>query len=1388
MIEIVNSQDYENIKNTLKLSPSVKSQHKIIGEWNFNSIKNIEHLGVYRSNRSTFSEGQHYDDGKASLEYLTAIEESGGIVLDGEFVENTMYNSYYSLIDCFLPFRPPAGVVYPMANSSNRQFNVPSANIELAPIAYLNGIDQLDNLPGGDQPFSKTYLPHKDMQYKYWNSATYGVKNNLVIGMTGIKNFNGTPLRNNTFNDYGFITTNVGRGNPYPFAVYDSNFYCNFITVKYQTHLGVPNRFFVDVLQNGSWVQIFSSQDFLNSGDLPQQHSNGVLKIFRDTDKRWKPLSDNRQFPAQVVDFLTEGQIRYLPDGTTKLSDFDDEAIKINGIRIRVVSMTTANCPFELIELSPRLVVDLTDYTLSFSCSTSIGEGTESLPTSNLILGTGDISLSNTDGGFFNENEDSILYQSIGKGVKVVPFQTFELENGKTYQIPIKTLYVENWVESPNYVVSASLNDFMKILQSQKCSSVMISTLFRSVPVSFAVQSVLHSIGVTNFKFLDSETKASDDIKYFYADDTNTVAEVLDEIAKSTQASVYIDAFNNVVCATKDKVLDKSYKLDKKEPEWWLTTEDIKTISVGGHTAEEVTIDERLNPKDVLSQRSLPMNYMSNVSALTKNDTEPINDGEIVYTTKTFLTKRQFPEKKTERLAREDPTKLVGDRFQLQIKSLWSPTGNGSEEENADQGLLYGGVIFSTIERRRLESTDYKGVRTGFFSDTNKYPNFQEFLSVDVLTNKNIPSSIKLIKISPIDAMFFLKPFNGYLRVNQEIIRYNGLEFSVGSRKKWIFNQEQFEDLRSTARPRDVISATGRVGIWMEFDEENPEESSSGVISYKVKDSGRGQFDTRVSEHEINKFQSNDKDYINGWEMDTSYFCGSESLASTKDAKKINNHIIEKTKSRLIVGSTNSQSIKDYSGNILRSGLYVSGSEGRQLSSSDSKIKIIEKFIKDDIKNRDLKGEENYDNTLRLSTTGDLMAQGITKSFTKKYDSFFTSLTFLNKKGRTKKESVSSTMAAGMAVHYNKNTGEGYFIEIAATSIREESSDASSQIVVYKVKQSSGKNVISILGRKDIDGNLFEQEPFMGQLDSEQFKNIAIRIRKPNHFVVYANNKKVLSIEDKKEEALRATNDAFLFVRGDTVVLFDKFVASSEPINSSSLFLHDRKSTTFKLTDDYYNNPSVVKYPIDAIFVEEFGDNIYQVKKFKFKYTDKPAPIYEIADLTPIGAEYFIEDHDLHPFGGEIVISNASGSSFYLSESGRNGLLILGSPLSNYGQQRFTVSQFLEELPSQSALKDKILSSRRKNGRRSFSISAEYIQTDTMSRRVMEWIMENAAEPKITANIECFCNPLLELTDAIKIFSPRNNINQNSYFSITSLNYSIDANGPSLTAGVREIG
>ena len=176
-----------------------------------------------------------------------------------------------------------------------------------------------------------------------------------------------------------------------------------------------------------------------------------------------------------------------------------------------------------------------------------------------------------------------------------------------------------------------------------------------------------------------------------------------------------------------------------------------------------------------------------------------------------------------------------------------------------------------------------------------------------------------------------------------------------------------------------------------------------------------------------------------------------------------------------------------------------------------------------------------------------------------------------------------------------------------------------------------------------------------------------------------------------------------------------------------------------------------------------------------------------MVDLTPVGAGYFIEDYDLDNFGGEIIVSNKTGKYLSLRDGAKNQLSVIGITLANSNDSRLTVDSFISDLPTSSDLRKKIISSRRKSNRVAFSLKSDYIQSFSSARKLMEWMIRNSYKEFSLAAVEIFTNPLIELTDVVKIYSPRNNMDE-SYYTVTAIDYEIGQDGPKMTMEVREIG
>ena len=73
----------------------------------------------------------------------------------------------------------------------------------------------------------------------------------------------------------------------------------------------------------------------------------------------------------------------------------------VRGLRVVVERMNKFDSTFDLIEMSPRLVVDISDKTIEYSIKKILSDlGTSALPVGQLLASTGSISLFDDDQAF----------------------------------------------------------------------------------------------------------------------------------------------------------------------------------------------------------------------------------------------------------------------------------------------------------------------------------------------------------------------------------------------------------------------------------------------------------------------------------------------------------------------------------------------------------------------------------------------------------------------------------------------------------------------------------------------------------------------------------------------------------------------------------------------------------------------------------------------------------------------------------------------------------------------------------------------------------------------------------------------------------------------------
>ena len=572
------------LKKHLEASHTIRSLPRVTGEINLNDLGRIERIGNYRCdpvmgqqpNMTYFEEDPQTIN--ATISYDTNVLESGDVSDVGERVlhtADTTMGKLFPLQDVFSHHRPRSGI--------NK-------------LLYLGGY--IDDKLSANRP--RYYVASRRDPFKYW-----------------------TSFRNENGEARGLSREDLSISDTAPFVVYNETLLANRIVVKMQTQVGTeriddflnasgnilpdpffgtsnsktPRSFRVQVLRDGLWQTVYTfigdvpadgyvelgyglvldpsyADSFELVGQLedayllpdPSGHDEGdaflvgsdkgVLYVMRSNEWTsvtpvygWS-LANNSHIVKTLVDPV------WFDNGSHKaFREFD----WFDGIRIVVDSMNLPNTTFDLIELSPRLVFELTDRTESFSVTKTMGDLSQSgLPVGDLRAGTGTVELSNTDFAFtdsfgldLDTGKGSVLAPYVQNEIKFSFSETIYNVNGYKYNVPIKSLYAE---ESPRVVnepttVSFELRDEFFIFERATAPQIILE----NVSLSRAIMVLLDSIGYEKYAFLRNGTEPI--IPYFFVSPEMSVADVLSALSQATQTAMYFDENNVFIVSMSDYAL-----------------------------------------------------------------------------------------------------------------------------------------------------------------------------------------------------------------------------------------------------------------------------------------------------------------------------------------------------------------------------------------------------------------------------------------------------------------------------------------------------------------------------------------------------------------------------------------------------------------------------------------------------------------------------------------------------------------------------------------------------------------------------------------------------------------------------------------------------------------
>jgi hypothetical protein len=1077
----------------------------------------------------------------------------------------------------------------------------------------------------------------------------------------------------------------------------------------------------------------------------------------------------------------------------------------IGGLRIVAETMNVFDSTFDLIEMSPRLAVNLADKTTNFSITKSASDlGISGLPVGQLLAGTGTINLFDYDQAFFDQNTTSIINKFLNQNVQFKLYEVVVDVNGFDYYLPIKTMYSEGFPEisSSTRDVSLQLRDMFFYLESMTAPQLLIS----NVSLSYAVALLLDYVGFSNYSFKRIENESDLIIPYFMVGPDKTVAEVLSELAISSQSAMFFDEYNNFI------VMSKGYLLP--------TALD-RSTDIVLHGSNDFEKNNQL-------KNSQTTEKLANIVDLSSQNNHIYNDGMIQYTTR--YIQKSYGSLKQANMVDRDKTWIYKPALLWEVSATES-TKTKNEEVSQQQSYVLGAIP----------------------------------LNSDLSNDLPIVSGHKVINniIDLGEGVYWLPRYKGYFYANGEIIKYDAVQFSVPGLSAtqvddnvigdtvWITSTQEYQKYFAKIPFNGKIYPTGLVKIYSEPSYEN----ISGITRLKngaVAKHGRMQFGTGIRNIDgtmspvyhyagLNP-QWSDNSNLRGAVMETKYlFGGSQAteadtttgmagVDNTRALATTRNGIIKNFLSNVYIEeSTVNRLFSTQTGTVQSSSLIMNGSAREADDQTPSFISYVYKSLPDKF--------VHFGTRMRIIGSLDNNEyRGQSPSGAKTY--------YTSSSSTPEQSSSIGGSSGGIGIMIDPGTNQGYYFEIAALTENNLSQYADSgnlhNLIFYKLKRnvsatSDSDKAIPIklwggTGSIIVDDGKLTGQYRMAAEEKPTVYDIAVEYQQVGNtlrFYLYVNGVMVGVVDDTNPLTIR--NNMALFVRSSSSVMFENIYALANNYSQNTTFNTDIIANTVFADQEINVSDSFRKYAISGLiqstylsgigtleppkyrmYFEEFGTIMREAAYFNVRYDKAYPALYAVMSPTFNKIKgYTISGFIAGAYKAEFLVFNNTDTALNFDSTSGNYLRIQGVTFTQQSAHELTVDEyyskksdlsnpeFIDEKAVMSSQIEKqvyqdIKFNRMTYGNKQFSIAASYLQNADQADSLMQWLSNKIMKIRKSVGINVFGMPILQLGDIIEIdYKNTNNINEvapdNTRFVVYSIEYSRSKEGPETKIYVSEV-
>ena len=1095
------------------------------------------------------------------------------------------------------------------------------------------------------------------------------------------------------------------------------------------------------------------------------------------------------------------------PTYSSNISGEDEytEFVNISGLRIVVTAMKNKSTVFDLIELSPRLVADMSDMTTSFDVTKNMSDlGISGLPVGQLLASVGSVEFFDSEGAFNSNNSSSIINNLQTKNIQFKFYESINA-NGTVYDVPIKTLYADGIPETTlsEDTVSVELRDLFFYFESLRAPEIFVT----GVSLSYAISLLLDSVGFSNYTFKRLDSENDPIIPYFYTSSQSNVAELLNSLAVSSQYAMYFDEYNNLVVASRGYIMPT-------ESDRAVDHEFTSNLSIeDGVTSYPDILDIASATKDIFTDGEInyTTRYIQKSEASTKQTYMLAKDKNWVYKPSLLWEVSAPPNVRAsnEPAGTQGAYTLAAIPLNSDLDRVLPTVANGQIINNIldlGEGVYwlarYNGYFYANAEIIKFDAVEYSV--SGFSQNVwvSSVDEYQYYFSKLPFNGKIYPTGRVRIFAEP-----YYDEYQGESVVrNGEVRKHGRGQFgtsiayhSAGINSYWSdsanvkgFSMKSEYLFGDSVAENNLVSVRGASSIGSV----TPTGKSADEISKQSKRSGT-----------IKNYIANFYDV----ELD------SESSAT------INNDMIQS--SALVIDGPDMSTEDSPEGFIT----YVP----RTLKSEPVAYRLNDKvYFKDGVRQVGVNTNtlfKHFGTRMRIvgevKDTVDLYqaASGATAY----YDS--------ESSGPTS-EGLITGGGGGLACLLNKKTNSGYYFELAALDKGSGTYDSITldDVFFYKVMADESNSAIPVLLWSGSAGITVDSGRMVGQSrvfaqETQTVYDMAVEYSDSGTsrtFYLYLNGTQIATVVD--ENPLPIYSDMALFVRGSSKCMFENIYAlkynysknPSKVLNARVDDVFGSKNISLSqsfskyaisgiVQESYLSSISRKSTPTWDIYYEEFGTIMREAAYFDVKY-DKayPALYSKVANTGNEIKGYVVSGYRGTAYGAEFLVFNATDTTITLDENSGNFLKIQGIAFTQNTSQKLTVDDYFNNasdfspstysniLSAGSELKKEqqfldIKASRRLYGVNEFSIDAEYIQTQDQANELMGWLSESVMKPRLSVGLNVFSNPMLQLGDIVKInYSSTDGeikIDPAKRFVIYSIEYNYSTSGPEMLIYVSEV-